>query len=307
MEIQDICLAEIAPSKMNSRKSFFGPKYDELMESIRNKGVQQPIIIRTVEGKSKAYEIVAGERRWRACCDIARENGGITKHSIPAIIRTMTDEDAFDAMLIENMHREDISPLEQAKGFKAYLKRHKGMSVQDLAARVGVDPRQINRVMGILDLPDVMLRAWDEGVIEIGHLEILRTLDPGAREQIFIEVCEDGLSVREFRNQVSKISVSLSLAKFDKTECMACNHNSDVSVAMFGEIVEGAMCRNQECFAEKQMAHINANWDAFKKKHELSGTDRSRRSGAPGDPRRGHREEPHGAVQEALERSSCAT
>ncbi len=236
MEIQEVKLSEITPAKGNFRSTFDGKKYDELRESVRAKGVQQPILLRPVEDK-KPFEIVYGERRYRVWCDIAKENGGLTKHTIPAMVKNMTDDEAYDAMLIENIHREDVSPVEQAKGYRAFLKGKDDSAIDDLAVRIGVDKRQIRRTIGVLDLPKAMLKAWDEGVATIGHLELIRTLPEGERKNVFENMINQGWSVNSLKQRIANAGVSLKNAWFDVAGagCNGCPDNSDATVQMFGD------------------------------------------------------------------------
>lgn len=142
MSYQDVELSRIKANPMNPRKHFGGPKDDELVASIRSKGVLQPIVIRP---KGKDFELVAGERRWRAASAVAKENGGLAGTTIPAMVRELTDDEAFDVMTIENLQREDLSEREEAEGFKAYLDRKGEDALPDLSSRTGIDPRYIRR------------------------------------------------------------------------------------------------------------------------------------------------------------------
>src|SRR3989304_3191232 len=113
-EFLETPLEELSSNPRNPRKGFTGPKFDELLASIKEKGVIEPIIVRTK--KAGGYEVVAGERRLRASSQAGLQ-------TIPAIVRELTDEQAFDFMLIENLQREDLTEAEEAQSFQSYVGR----------------------------------------------------------------------------------------------------------------------------------------------------------------------------------------
>ena len=168
----EITLADITSNPQNPRKNFSGPKFEELIASIKQVGVIEPILIRPVKGKTP-YEIIAGERRWRASCDIASANGGIKKNTIPAIVRDISDDEAFDLMTIENLQREDLTELEEAQSFKLYLDKKGKEALPELAERTGIKPSYIMRRVSVLELPKEILKAWEKGTIKYGHCEQL--------------------------------------------------------------------------------------------------------------------------------------
>jgi len=136
---QEVRLNQIKINPLNPRKNFSGPKYDELLASVRTKGIIVPVLLRPIP--DNAFEIIAGERRFRALCEVSKANGGIENTSIPAIIQEMSDDDAYDCMTVENLQRADLTPLEEARAFKLYLDRKGPESLPDLAERIGINPR----------------------------------------------------------------------------------------------------------------------------------------------------------------------
>ncbi len=120
-------LKDIKPSQHNARKTFDEAKIKELSASIKEKGVIEPIIIRPANGK---YEVVCGERRFRAS-----QMAGIT--TIPAVIKELDDKQAIEYQIIENLHREDVHPLEEAEGYELLMKKHGYKTVEDIAVKVG--------------------------------------------------------------------------------------------------------------------------------------------------------------------------
>ena len=145
---ENVVLSTIQANPLNPRKNFEGKKFEELIASVRKVGVIEPVLLRPIESGKKSkiqYEIIAGERRFRAMSQIASEDGGLDKNSIPSIIQAMSDDDAFDLMTIENLQREDLSELEEAESFKIYLEKKGKEALPELAERTGINPQYINR------------------------------------------------------------------------------------------------------------------------------------------------------------------
>ena len=148
---KEIPLSKISSNPNNPRKNFSGPQFAELVESIRQKGVIEPIIVRPKSNKISDYEVVAGDRRLRAACLVSRNQNVQSK--IPAIIRELTDDEAFDFMIIENLQREDLTPFEEAQSFKQYYKKKGKGAIPELATRIGKSAGYIRRKIAVLSLP----------------------------------------------------------------------------------------------------------------------------------------------------------
>lgn len=267
-KFQEIVLANIQPSLMNPRKTFAGRKFDELVASVRKVGVIEPILVRPIE-KGK-YEIVAGERRFRASSLIASENGGPKKHSIPAMVQEMTDDEAFDLMTIENLQREDLTELEEAQGFKVYLDKKGAESLPELAERTGINPHYISRRILVLTLPPKVLKAWEKGQIKYGHCEQLcRIKDKKLIAEYLEELLNEHhpMTVRGLKQHIDEHAVPLKSAKFNREEagCAACQANSEVQAALFDESCEEAYCTNSACFKKKQGDWLTENWKKYGK------------------------------------------
>lgn len=286
---REIPLDQITPSPENPRKTFDGKGMDELVESIRSVGVLEPILVRpreaqpvkkargkkilTASTESQAFEIVAGERRFRACCILANQNGGLSKNTIPAMVRPMTDDQAWDAMVIENLARQDLDELEEARGFKAYLDRKGPESLEDLAGRTGISPGYIRRRVRVLDLPEKVLEAWDGDALRFGHLEqLLRLPDQEAVLEFFNHFAWETVSVKELKSVIDSEAVPLKNALFDVTEagCGQCMFNSDAQMMLFDTESEKTLCHKTACFGEHQKAWLQENWAEFKKKEKLN-------------------------------------
>jgi len=272
---RDVLLTNIAPNPMNPRQDFTGEKFNELVASIEMKGVIVPILLRPMPDKRKKqeFEIVFGERRWRAALAVAEKNGGTKKATIPAIVKDMTDDEVFDAMTIENLQREDLTELEEAQSFKTYLDKKGKDGLPELAARLGIHPRYIQRRVAVLELPKPVLKAWETGKIKYGHCEqLIRLKDPKAVKEISECLIEDNQrgcqdTVAELKETIDQQAIELSWAKFDRDKegCVACRHNSDVQKELFGDghAMDKTRCIDPACFKKKQGDWFTKNWRKF--------------------------------------------
>lgn len=175
-DFQEIALSNILPSPWNPRKTFKGPEFNELVDSIREQGVIQPVLVRPIEGKDVPYELVFGERRLKASIVVSKKNGGPEKSTIPALIRELNDDQAFELTTIENLQREDLNELEEAQGFKMFADRKGEEALPELAERTGKDIRYIRRRLAVLTLPKKVLKSWQNGDLRYGHLQQLLRL-----------------------------------------------------------------------------------------------------------------------------------
>jgi ParB family chromosome partitioning protein len=178
----------VAPNRRQPRQAFGDESLEALARSIREVGVLQPIVVRKVEDDS--YELVAGERRLRA----ARIAGLAT---VPAIIRTSDDTEALREALIENIHRQDLAPLEQAAAFQE-LQDDLGVTQEDLARRLGHSRPHIANTIRLLNLPTEVQSLLAAGSITAAHGRALLALDdPGGQTALAQRIAAEGLSVRQ--------------------------------------------------------------------------------------------------------------
>lgn len=272
--IELIKLNQIIANPLNPRKNFSGRPFDDLLSSVREKGVLQPIMVRQLP--DKMYEIVFGERRWRVSCHLAKENGGLAKHTIPAMVRDLDDNEAFEIMTIENLQRNDITELEEAHSFKLYIDRMGDDAVPILAERIGINPAYIRRRVKILDLPKEVLKAWEHGHLKYGHLEQLTRVGDKKQVKILFGWMEERsqynqVSVRDLARKIDSESPELNSAFFDvdKAGCATCFQNSDVQKSLFGSASDAIQCNNPKCFKQKQNNWLKDNWEDFRRKHKL--------------------------------------
>src|SRR5881227_3811953 len=164
-KIQRVSLDSITPSPLQPRKDFGADALSELVESIRQHGIIQPLIVRTIDGR---HELIAGERRWRA----AQEAG---LGEVPVIIRSASDRDVLELSLIENLQRADLNPIEEAQGY-ARLAGEFGMRQEEIAQKVGRSRASVANAMRLLDL-HAQVQTWlTQNLLSVGHAKVLLAL-----------------------------------------------------------------------------------------------------------------------------------
>lgn len=196
--VSTISISEIEPRKNQPRKKFEEESLRELSDSIAAHGVIQPILVRERDGGGM-YEIIAGERRWRAS-----KMAGLTE--IPAVIFDGDDLKAAQVALIENIQREDLNPLEEALGYRDLIERF-GLTQEQVAAQVGKSRPTITNLMRLLDLPDGVLEMLRDGRISSGHARALLALkDADDMLPLANKIYMRGLSVREIEAAVKRLN-----------------------------------------------------------------------------------------------------
>src|SRR5262249_12923082 len=153
---------ETRPKRGQPRRHFDEAHIEELAESIRSKGVLLPLIVRRA---ADGYVLVAGERRWRAA-----QKAGLRE--LPVMVREVTDKEAFEIALIENIQREALSPVEEAEAFKRLIEEH-SLTQEELAARVGKDRSTVANALRLLRLPEAIKQAIVDGQLSMGHARAL--------------------------------------------------------------------------------------------------------------------------------------
>jgi ParB family transcriptional regulator, chromosome partitioning protein len=180
-------VAYLRPNPRNPRKAFAAADLDDLTASVREKGVVQPILVRPVDGASDSYEIVAGERRWRAA-----QKAGL--HDVPVVVRALTDKEALELAIVENVQRQDLNALEEAIGYQQLIDGY-GYSQNELAEVIGKSRPHIANTLRLLKLPDEVQAYLRDGKLTAGHARALVTLtDPVAAAR---KIVEAGLNVRD--------------------------------------------------------------------------------------------------------------
>ncbi|WP_346697283.1 ParB/RepB/Spo0J family partition protein [Thermophilibacter mediterraneus] len=193
-----LTIDEIHPNKGQPRKRFKEDELEELADSIRQNGVLQPLLVRKV---GSSYEIVAGERRYQAAL-----RAGLKE--LPVIIREISDDEVFKLALIENLQRSDLSPLEEANGYRQLIKE-RGLTQEELAKILSKSRSTITNTLRLLDLPEEVQRLVEEGDLTAGHARaILAVPSEEGRIALAQKVVEERLSVRQTESLASMFSVS---------------------------------------------------------------------------------------------------
>ena len=194
---QEITLDLIDPNPYQTRSRIKEESLNELADSIRSSGVVQPVVLRpSANGR---FQLVAGERRW-----LASKRAG--KTAIPAVIRQISNEQAMEITIIENLQREDLNPIEQARAFEK-LSREFGLTQEQIAHRTGKDRASIANFIRLLKLPPAVQEALESGLLTFGHGKVLVGLAgfPQQLEQAAHEAMGKQLSVRQTEELVAKL------------------------------------------------------------------------------------------------------
>jgi len=197
-----INISEIKANKDQPRKDFKKEELEELASSIKSQGVLQPIVVR--KKAEQQYEIIAGERRWRGA-----QIAGL--HEIPALVKEMTDNEAQEAALIENIQRENLNAVEEAKAYKKLLE-NKNKGYDSLSSIIGKSKSHISNMLRLLELDDEILNYIVEGKLSMGHARALIGV-PNA-SVLAKEIINKKLSVRETEKNTSKYKKNKSNKKF---------------------------------------------------------------------------------------------
>jgi len=185
--------SSIRDNKFQPRTDYDENKLKDLMESIKEKGIIQPILVREIE--EGGYEVIAGERRIKAARALNMED-------IPAIIKSVNDEEALIIALIENVQREDLNPIEEAQAYKRLIENF-NLNQEDVAKAVGKDRSTISNIMRLLKLPDEIQQLVYGGDITMGHARALLALESSDDiKKFFAKIKEKSLSVRELENLI---------------------------------------------------------------------------------------------------------
>lgn len=191
-KINKIDISKISPNKQQPRKNFEEKEIQQLSNSIKNQGLIQPIVVREVDNNS--YEIIAGERRWRAC-----QLAGL--HSVECVVMSISEENVYELALIENIQRANLNVVEEARAYKKLISIN-GLKNEDLAKKLGKSSSHISNLIRILELEDEILQMLIENKISMGHARALIGV-PNAIEKAK-EIFHKKLSVRDVERSTSK-------------------------------------------------------------------------------------------------------
>ncbi|MFP5213130.1 MAG: ParB/RepB/Spo0J family partition protein, partial [Acidobacteriota bacterium] len=267
-----VYLSKIVPSPHNPPERMSDVEaLQGLIDSIRTQGLLQPIVVRPV---GEQFEIVCGHRRFAAVSALAGESGANT---IPAVIVELTDEQAEEARLVENLQREGLTEMEEAKAFRKILdgRPDPAEAAREIGQRLGVSPKYVMRRAKVAELPPIILGAWERKELSYGHLEQFLRLDEEERIEVFSGILGDArkygriTSVELLRQRIDSHAIKLSTAKFDTQVCAPCSHNSTTQRSLFGMGDEDAKCLDRKCFLSKQQRWIGENLASILRKAKL--------------------------------------
>ena len=188
-------VSQIESCRNQPRKNFDQEKLEELAESIREHGVIQPLTVRKLS--SGYYQIIAGERRWRAARLADLEE-------IPAVIIEADDRKAMELAMIENLQREDLNPMEEAEGYRALVENY-GMTQEQAAQRVGKSRSAVANALRLLDLEENLKVLVEDGNLSAGHARAILPLSPALRAQAVKTIMQSSLSVRQTEQLVKRL------------------------------------------------------------------------------------------------------
>src|SRR6058998_441361 len=191
----ELAIAAIRPNPYQPRRDVDPAALEELQASIRKAGLLQPVAVRQAPGGNGAFELIAGERRLRACQALGWER-------IPAVKREVDDRTVLTLALIENLQRDDLSPVDEARGYERLIAEFK-LAHQDVADAVGRDRSTVANALRLLKLPEIVLQMLHEAQLSVGHARALLALeDPRIVTNLAREAVAQGLSVREVEDRV---------------------------------------------------------------------------------------------------------
>ena len=261
--IEQITLTAIHPDPENRKVGGFNEEHlQELARSIKSIGVQQPIIIRR-NPKNAVFDLVAGERRWRASKLAGLE-------TIPAVIRDLSDADVLHIQVIENIQREDLHPLDECNGFFRLLSGPIAYTILDIANEVGKSESYVSQRLRLKNLIPKAVEAFEENNILLGHAILIARLESDDQKKALNYALPgqyDSLSpVKYLRQWIEReIYLNLTKAAFPKKaenlikgagSCLNCRKRTDWDPALFPEINDEAFCLDAKCFNQKVEKHL---------------------------------------------------
>ncbi len=206
-DTRKVAITRIHPSVLQPRKDFTPEALQELADSIRSQGVIQPLVVRPKEGD---FELIAGERRWRAS-----QMAGLTE--VPVVVREANDAAVLEMMLIENLQRENLNPIEEAQGYQQLIAQF-DLSQEEAAVKVGRNRASVANALRLLKLPDEVRELIRKGEITAGHAKVILGLETAADQVLAAhETINNGLSVRALEEWLERLkNLSTDVSKVPK-------------------------------------------------------------------------------------------
>jgi len=195
--VREVAIELIRPGAFQPRRHFSEDELEALAQSVREKGVLQPLLVRPVEEGEAAFELIAGERRWRAA-----QRAGL--HQVPVLVRALGDAETLEIALIENLQREDLTSLEEAEAYRRLIDEF-GRTQANIAEALGKSRSHVANTLRLLGLPEVVRRCLEEGALSAGHARALLAADNPA--ELAGEIIRRGLNVRVTEELVKRRAV----------------------------------------------------------------------------------------------------
>ncbi len=211
-------IQNLISGKFQPRKHFDQTELDELAESIRSNGILQPILVRPLNEKGSSYEIIAGERRWRAAQIVKL-------HEVPVIIRDLDDSTALGVALIENLQRSDLNIIEEAEGFRSLMLKFE-FTQEKLCSQLGKSRSHIANVLRLLSLPNTVKRHISNGDLSFGHARVLVSLPEEKAKEVADRIIDEELSVRKVEKLVNQIKRTQAVSSNSKNYDTIDNSNN---------------------------------------------------------------------------------
>jgi ParB family chromosome partitioning protein len=220
-------IAQVEPGLKQPRKRFEPEALADLADSIREHGIIQPLTVRRLS--SGYYQIIAGERRWRAA-----KQAGLTE--VPALIIEADDRKVMELGLIENLQREDLNPVEEAMGYQALIQEY-GLTQEEVAQRMGKSRPAIANTLRLLALPEGALKLLESGALSAGHARAVLTAPESVREELARQIVDQGLSVRQAEQLAKKLAAAPKAAPPPRQEdAQVALHLADLEKRLSGNL-----------------------------------------------------------------------
>ncbi|WP_081055146.1 PRTRC system ParB family protein [Burkholderia vietnamiensis] len=245
----------------NPRTYFDDAEMEEMKASVRERGVDTPVIVRPLD--DEYFELIAGGRRYKAAMETRGED-----YDMPVTLKFVDDADAEEIALIENIQRSNLSPGEEAVDAARLLGRCKG-DREEAARRIGWSVATLNSRLALLNCSPEVLNALNTRQISLGHAELLAALSKENQDRVLPVIVAEKKSVSDVRKLVESAACSLSAAIFDKNDCAACQHNSATQGEMFGESIATGNCTNRTCYNAKTEKQLEATAEGLREEFPL--------------------------------------
>jgi PRTRC genetic system ParB family protein len=243
--LSHLSIAEIhIKDGFNPRKFIDDAKFKELVSSIKQNGIIQPIVVRpTHDAQFGGYWVVAGERRYKAAVELGLE-------SIPALRKELSDHEAKLIATVENTQRDDMSPAEESQAARDVLMGcHNDR--KEAIKLLGWSNNKFEARLLLLHADQAVLDALTERHIKLGHAELLSQLPKDFQVATLAKILESGYSVADLKSRLAAFSLDLSKACFNLADCHGCPHNSTLQSSLFDDHISAGKCANRECFEQK--------------------------------------------------------